>query len=408
MECLQCVYLRYTQSTPSDELRMELVYDSSLPHVSDVRDGVLRLLDEGETTPKQIAEINYQLGESFAHAVLTFCHINQIDLANEVDLISSHGQRIWHLSLPELFHIDNTMRSNLDMAEMAIIAARTGKTTVTNFCVGEQAYGRQGAPLFGFMKALMLVHPARTRAAQSINDIATVCFVPADDVEGCYEFDIGPGVLLINAAVRFLTDGDHDNDDQGILGRNGIVDQGIVDEFLHQPYFAHSLPKSCGIENFDSAAAYELCERMMDEGMSTEDCVATLTRITAQAIVEQYAWYGPPRIDEMFLCGTGSENPNIINYLQERMPTVQLRRFEEIGIPGGATEAICVGQLGLDCLLGRPGIVPQRVETRAPAVIGQIQPGRNWRGLTEQVAHFWEGEDLDTSADCVTTLRVVA
>src|SRR5579859_4033463 len=202
MNGMEVVHVHYTQNSPSDPLRMELLNYGTISHSPTVRDRVMDIINHKATTSEQIAQINYMLGESFAYAVLAFCQMRQIDLATQVDLISSHGQRLWHLALPELLE-PNSMRTNLNMAEMAIISARTGKTSVTNFCVGEQAYGRQGAPLFGVTRALMLVHPHRSRACQSLGDIATVCFIPPDDVEGCYEFDIGPGMFLIKFITSF-------------------------------------------------------------------------------------------------------------------------------------------------------------------------------------------------------------
>jgi|SRR5579859_451120 len=408
MSGIEMVHVHYTQAGPSDPLRMELLHHGTIAHSPNVKELVMNVINHKVTTSEQIARINFLLGESFAYAVLSFCQQRQIDLATQVDIISSHGQRLWHLPLPELLKSSKSMRTNLDVAEMAIISARTGKTTVTNFCVGEQAYGRQGAPLFGVTRALMLVHPTHSRACQSLGDIATVCFIPADDVEGCYEFDIGPGMLLINTAVEYLTDGQVGDDNQGSMARVGTVSEDVVDEFLSSPYFRHGIPKTCGVEIFSNATAYELCERMSDEGLSAEDCIATLTRITAQSIVDGYRIHAPRQgIDEMFVYGEGSTNPVILDYIKGKMPTVEIKQLDETGIPGGANEAIAVAQLGLDCVFGRPFLVPQRVETRAPAVIGQIQPGRNWRKLVQQVAAFWKGERLEGGADCVMQLDVI-
>ena len=408
MNGIELVHVHYTQDKPSDPLRMELLGYGTVAHSATVKERVLNVINHKVTTSEQIAQINYMLGETFANAVLSFCQMRQVDLATQVDLISSHGQRLWHLPLPELLEPQESMRTNLDMAEMAIISARTGKTTVANFCVGEQAYGRQGAPLFGVTKALMLVHPTHARACQSLGDIATVCFIPADDVEGCYEFDIGPGMLLINTAVGYLTDGQIANDNGGVMASRGTVSQDVVDEFLASPYFVHGIPKTCGVEIFSNATAYDLCERMSDEGLSADDCIATLTRITAKSIVDGYRIHSlRSGIDEMFVYGEGSHNAVILDYIKENMPAVEIKQLDETGIPGGANEAIAVAQLGLDCVFGRPYMVPQRVETRAPAVIGQIQPGRNWRTLVQRVAKFWDGERLDGGADCVMQLEII-
>jgi 1,6-anhydro-N-acetylmuramate kinase len=408
MTAIHCVHVHYTQRTGSDALRMELLNFGSVQYSPPLKQRVLRLINEKVTTSEQVAQINYQLGEQFAQAIYKFCDEYEIDISSEVDLISSHGQMIWHHALPHLSGNGNGMRTHLDMAEMAIIAARTGKTTVGHFRVGDQAYGRQGGPLMAFLDSLVLVHPTLTRACQGIGDIASVCFIPAGDMEGCYEFDIGPGTILIDAAVRYFTDGEKERDDNGVMGGEGTVHQSIVDEVLANPYFAHNIPKTCGRETFSDSMAYDLCERMADGGISTEDCIATITRVTAQSIAQHYRTYGPAHgVHEIFMYGEGSLNPNIVNYLRQEMPNVRFRTLEEIGIPGEAKEALAFAQLGVECLLGRPAIVPQKVETRAPAVIGQIQPGRNWRKLVRHASRFWDDEALDSTADCVTEMFIV-
>jgi 1,6-anhydro-N-acetylmuramate kinase len=408
MNVIHCVHVHYTQAKGSNVLRMEILNFGSTPPSPPLKQRVLRLINEKVTTSEQIAQINYQLGEQFAQAIHAFCAEYEIDLASQVDLISSHGQIIWHLPIAHLASNGNSTRTHLEMAEMAIIAARTGKTTVGHFRVGDQAYGRQGGPLTAFLDSLLLVDPHVTRVCQGIGDIATTCFIPAGDVEGCYQYDSGPGTILIDAAVRYFTDGEKENDENGLMGLSGAVQQQFVDEFLTQPYFAQSIPKSCGREMFCDSVSYDLCERMSDNAISPDDCVATITRITAQSILQHFRMYAPVRgIDEIFLYGEGSLNPNIVDYLRQELPTVRLRTLEEIGIPGEAKEAVAFAQLGLDCLLGRPTIVPQRVETRAPAIIGQIQPGRNWRKLVRHASTFWDDEQLESSADCVTELVIL-
>ena len=145
----------------------------------------------------------------------------------------------------------------------------------------------------------------------------------------------------------------------------------------------------------------------MIAGATPEDCVATITRITAQSLAEAYQRWGPKEgIDEIYMGGGGSYNPNIVNYLKEQLPNTRITYMSEIGIPIGAKEALGFALLGLECFVGRPMIVPQHTESSKPGLVGQIQPGRNMHRIRQHVAqvshiHLYAPR---SSTDCSTVL----
>jgi 1,6-anhydro-N-acetylmuramate kinase len=296
------------------------------------------------------------------------------------------------------------------MAEISIIAAKTGITSLSNFRVSDMALGRQGCPLFVAWDGLCATHPTKNVAVQNIGGIANITVLPKGDPQLGYDFDTGPGNVYIDAAVRYFTNGERQYDKDGAMGAAGKVDQAIVDEVLQHPYFLHDIPKTTGRETFGDDLSEELCKRMTAKGASPEDCVATITRITAQSLAEAYKRWGPQDgIDEIYLGGGGSYNPNIINYLRQQLPKTKIQFLDVLGVPCGSREAMSFSFKGLECVVGRSLIVPKRVESDRAGIIGHIQPGSglSYHRLIKHVQDFWGDWPLEKRMDPVLKMDIV-
>jgi 1,6-anhydro-N-acetylmuramate kinase len=203
--------------------------------------------------------------------------------------------------------------------------------------------------------------------------------------------------MYIDFAMRHYTNGKMEYDRDGLFGAAGTVNQQIVDDYLRElPYFSLPPPKTTGRELFGDQQAFELIQICESKGLSPQDTVATITRITAQAAVEAYRKYGPKTADgkldvkEVYMCGGGAYNPNIWKYMEEQFKPdgVRFTMLDEAGVQGGAKEAITFAFQGLEAIVGRPLVVPQQVETDTPVIPGKVSPGKNYRELMKKSVAF--------------------
>lgn len=97
-----------------------------------------------------------------------------------------------------MFEGTHQIRAHLDMAEISIIAANTGITTMANFRVADLALGRQGCPLFSAFDALVATRPTLNRGVRNIGGIANITILPRNAPGEAYDFDTGPGNVFID------------------------------------------------------------------------------------------------------------------------------------------------------------------------------------------------------------------
>ncbi|MXY93948.1 MAG: anhydro-N-acetylmuramic acid kinase [Caldilineaceae bacterium SB0664_bin_27] len=348
---------------------------------------LIGILIAGHGGTHAVSQAGFLLGEQFAKAVLRVVKASGLGI-EEVDLIGSHGQTVWH-EVAE----DGAVHSTLQIGEAAVIAERTGITTVADYRVAGVAAGGQGAPLIPIFDRLFLKPPVSLggcRAVQNIGGIGNVTFLPPAGSDASIQaFDTGPGNVLIDWAAARATEGALRFDKDGELAARGRCDDKLVERWLEHPYFQQPPPKSTGRELFSSGLAERYRLEAAEAGLSMADFTATVTELTAASIGESYRRFAPLPVKEVVVCGGGARNPVLMDRIESQVALrcgrdVSLLRYGDMeDAPGDeeSKEALGFALLAWLTVHGEGGNVPETTGARAVRVLGKISPGRNYRRL---------------------------
>ncbi|PMD51234.1 UPF0075-domain-containing protein [Hyaloscypha bicolor E] len=399
MDDIDFALCRFTQGSPEAPLCLEIVQYDSVVMPSKIRSDILAMLREDAAPPSMLSQMDAEMGHTFANAIHIFTHKHGIAL-DDIDMIGSGGQLITLTGSPP----QGQHRSNMCLGEGAVISAKTGVTTVSDYRTAEQAVGRQGAPLFAYLVGLLLHHPTRLQICITIGGITTVCFIPPDNkggIDAMYDWDTGPGTCMIDSAFRQF--GLDPTTDQASSLLYGQICHPVVEELLtNDEYLKTRPPKTTAREIFGDAMAHRIAEMCAYRGCTPADTIATLTRFTSASIAQQMLVFGPGREAinnaDIIVDGRGMSNMQLIADLQNEFPGATFGTFESTGVPSNAKKAVGFAMQAMEAILGRALPVPTNADVRRPNTItGKLAPGLRWREIIEKSVAFggagrgWEG-----------------
>ena len=182
--------------TRDGEMNVEQLAFQNKPFPPAVREKIFELFDPEKATVRKIGYMNFLLGEIYAQAAREVARAAGVRI-EDVDVIGSHGQTIWHEPVPAApdgIPVSYTVQ----IGEGAVIAERTGVVTVSDFRVADVAAGGQGAPLVPFTEFLLYRRQHETILLQNIGGIGNVTILPAGaKPEDVFAFDTGPGNMIM-------------------------------------------------------------------------------------------------------------------------------------------------------------------------------------------------------------------
>jgi len=326
----------------------------------------------------EICHLNTYLGELFAKAALKVIRAAKYQPA-DIQAIGSHGQTVHHLPKGTREPGVGLIRSTLQIGEPAVIAERTGITTVANFRPRDMAAGGEGAPLVPYAHAIAFSHARRARLVVNIGGISNVTYLPAGgEVADIRAFDTGPGNMVLDAIVREATQGARAYDAGGRWARRGTVNQAWLTELVAHPFLSRRPPKSTGREEFGAPVVRALLDKQKQARVSMEDLLATCAAWTAEAIGSSRRWL-PGKVDDVIVGGGGVSNHAIMASLRTLFAPAPVLTFEDCGWSSKAFEATAFALLAYDLLQGHCTNIPQVTGAHHPVLLGSVVPGRAGR-----------------------------
>lgn len=362
-------------SGTDSEPKVKLLAFENKPYPPQVREKIFSLFTPANATVDKVGYMNFLLGEIYAKSALSV--IEKAGMKpEEIDVIGSHGQTIWHAPIPE--SPDGIpVAYTVQIGEGSVIAERTGILTVSDFRVADMAAGGQGAPLVPFSEYLLYRREKETILLQNIGGIGNMTVMPAGaKPRDVFAFDTGSGNMIIDAVISAVTGGEKTYDAGGETAAKGKVCNALLDILKEEPYYRQPLPKTTGREHFGVQYTEKILSWWKENPIPVEDLLATVTDLTAYSIADAYERYVLPkyRASEIIVGGGGSYNATLLRFMKERFAPhgVAVRTQEDLGLSSDAKEAVAFALMADCCMRGKANTLPSVTGAEHPAVMGKI------------------------------------
>ena len=351
------------------DLSVKLIKGINHPYPEHIRAKIFQAF-RGELSIKELCQLNFAVGRCFADA----CNI-LIGEFGKPDLISSHGQTIYHYPFDE--QIDNIpLKSTLQIGESSVISALTGCLTISNFREKDIAVGGQGAPLvcfadekwWGSGKYYNENGDSMNFAIQNIGGISNVTVVSNE--YDTFGFDTGCGNIMIDYCVQKFFGQKYDKN--GEIANEGNICESWLDCLLQDEYYYLEPPKTTGREYFSVKYIENILKSAPEE---PNDIISTLTALTAKTIAQAYERFIYPdcRIDTVVIGGGGAYNKTMMKFLRQYLPQrIELKTHEDYGISNNFKEAMAFALLGYCKYYNIPSNVPSCTGAEKRVVLGKI------------------------------------
>jgi len=356
------------------DLRGHLVHAVAQPYGKELRDLILRAVSPGPCETRHLALLHRLLGETFAAAARQVADRASFSL-QRVQCIGCAGHTVWH-------DPGGRFPATLGLGMAAVVAERTGVTTVSDFRARDVVAGGQGVPLGALADYLLFRHAVEDRLLIHLGGLARVVSLPAacriHEIAG---FEAGPCSVLLDALMRQVTGGREAYDPGGKHAVQGRCIEALLERWLAHPYVQKRPPKSLPQQAFGDEFAAQAVQQAREMQRPLHDLLCTATHFVAQCISGALRRSLPPsRRPRRVLVSGGATRNGLLWHLLEQQLGVTLERTDSYGMAADARKAVSFGLLAALTLDAVPANVPSATGAAGSRLLGSVTPGAptNW------------------------------
>jgi anhydro-N-acetylmuramic acid kinase len=363
------------------------------PHPRELRELLVKVSTPGQADVRAVSLAHRVLGEAFGLAARRLADQASVSL-QQVLCAGCAGCIAWHEG-------DGRYPSTLALGSAAVVAERTGLTTIADFRARDLACGGQGTPTGALADFLLFRDPRESRVVLHLGGIVQATTLPAgDDPRAVAGWELGPGNVLLDTLIQQASGGKERFDAGGKQAVQGRQIPELLGRWAHHPFLLRRPPKSLHRTVFAEEFARQTVLLAQQNNWGFHDLLCTATHFVARAAGEGLK-RSLPRTDtpqRIILTGGGVRNGLLWRLLEEQLAGVPLEKSDALGMPAEARDATHAALLACLTLDGLPGNAPAATGASGPRLLGALTPGSpsNWlRCLAWMTGQHEEFEDED-------------
>lgn len=338
LDGMDLAYCRFSKEQPTN---FEIVHTKTISYTP-------HWLDELRAATKcsgaQLAKLHAVYAGYVASCVNEF--IGEQNLP-QPDLLGFHGHTIFHQ--PEIGF-------TFQLGSGAVLAAKTGIDTVSDFRTANVALGGQGAPLVPIGDAHLFGE------FDTCLNLGGFCNASFREGEQIIAFDICPANIALN---EWAQKAGKNYDNQGAMAARGKVDEAVLKALNSLRFYQSPPPRSLGREWYEHAFGPILNQT----DISINDALATLSEHIAIQIA---AMLNPSKSKNVLVTGGGAHNTHLMERIQSHL-------HAEIVVPHSKLidykEALIFAYLAFLQLNNKPNILASYSGSRKNHCAGTLHRG---------------------------------